>query len=102
MLAMAAAFPGAPRDTSLYEPEGTFGEFARLNVRAGLLNAVTALRRNHRLVLPLLAAFFSSTHVEADVVLCSSSGWAHGVRTDGRKVVDWKTASAVLSRRVAD
>jgi glycosyltransferase involved in cell wall biosynthesis len=25
--------------------------------------------------------------VDADVVLCSSSGWAHGVRTDGAKVV---------------
>jgi glycosyltransferase involved in cell wall biosynthesis len=25
--------------------------------------------------------------VEGDVVLCSSSGWAHGVQTDGRKVV---------------
>jgi glycosyltransferase involved in cell wall biosynthesis len=26
-------------------------------------------------------------HVDADVVVCSSSGWAHGVRTKGRKVV---------------
>jgi glycosyltransferase involved in cell wall biosynthesis len=26
-------------------------------------------------------------HVDADVVVCSSSGWAHGVRTDAPKVV---------------
>ena len=25
--------------------------------------------------------------IDADVVICSSSGWAHGVRTTGRKVV---------------
>jgi glycosyltransferase involved in cell wall biosynthesis len=30
---------------------------------------------------------FSSTHIDADVVICSSSGWAHGIKTDGRKIV---------------
>jgi glycosyltransferase involved in cell wall biosynthesis len=35
----------------------------------------------------LLARTFSTITVDADVSLCSSSGWAHGVVTTGRKVV---------------
>src|ERR1019366_9313799 len=44
-------------------------------------------RRNHRLALPLLAMVFSRMLVDAEVVVCSSSGWAHGVRTNGRRMV---------------
>jgi glycosyltransferase involved in cell wall biosynthesis len=84
---MAAAFPGAPIYTSLYEPELTFEEFAHLRVHAGPLERVSTLRRHHRLALPVLAPAFSSMRIEAPVVLCSSSGWAHGIRTSGRKVV---------------
>ena len=36
---------------------------------------------------PFLAPAFSAMHVDADVVVCSSSGWAHGVRTAAPKVV---------------
>jgi glycosyltransferase involved in cell wall biosynthesis len=39
------------------------------------------------LALPLLAPAFSSMHVDAEVAVCSSSGWAHGVRCTGAKVV---------------
>jgi glycosyltransferase involved in cell wall biosynthesis len=39
------------------------------------------------LALPLLAPAFSTLRVQGDVVVCSSSGWAHGVRVSGRKVV---------------
>jgi exopolysaccharide biosynthesis polyprenyl glycosylphosphotransferase len=46
-----------------------------------------SLRRNHRAALPLLARSFSRMTVAADVVVCSSSGWAHGIQTDGRKVI---------------
>src|SRR6202035_4154044 len=45
------------------------------------------LRSHHRLALPLLAPAFSGLKVQADVLLCSSSGWAHAVSTSGRKVV---------------
>src|SRR5207249_577352 len=44
-------------------------------------------RHRHRLAFPLLASEFARLKVEADVVLCSSSGWAHGVRAIGHKVV---------------
>src|SRR5207253_10486494 len=86
-LAMTRAFPGAPLYTSLYQPATTFPEFAAVDVRPTGLNAVSLLRRKHRLALPVLAPVFSLSRVDADVVLCSSSGWAHGVRTDGRKIV---------------
>lgn len=85
--AMHRGFPDAPIYTSLYDPGGTFPGFAAADVHPSPLNRVGALRRHHRLALPVLAPTFSAMSVDADAVLCSSSGWAHGVRTRGRKVV---------------
>jgi glycosyltransferase involved in cell wall biosynthesis len=87
VLAMTRAFPRAPLYTALYDPIGTFPEFADVDVRPSKLDRVPGLRRHHRAALPLLAKTFSSMTVDADVSLCSSSGWAHGVVTTGRKVV---------------
>jgi glycosyltransferase involved in cell wall biosynthesis len=87
VLSIARAFPTAPIHTSLYEPRATFPEFAELDVRPMPLNSIGALRRNHRLALALLARAFSQLEVDADVVVCSSSGWAHGARATGRKIV---------------
>lgn len=88
VLEMTGAFPDAPVFTSLYDPAGTFPEFAGVDVRPGLLNRVRPLRADHRLALPLLAPAFSLRHLRGyDAVLCSSSGWAHGISTDARKVV---------------
>ena len=87
VLSLLRAFPDAPLYTSLYLPEGTFRDFREADVRTLDLNRIPTLRRNHRLALPLLAAAFSRLRVDADVVLCSSSGWAHGARATGRKVV---------------
>ncbi|MCA1701861.1 MAG: glycosyltransferase [Actinobacteria bacterium] len=87
VLSMMRAFPDAALHTSLYEPTTTFPEFSHSDVRPTVLNRVRALRRDHRLALPLLAPTFSRLKVRADVVLCSTSGWAHGVRTDAPKVV---------------
>ena len=87
VLAMLEAFPSAPLYTSLYDPERTFPGFRDADVRALPMNKLALLRRRHRLAFPLLARAFSGLEVQADVVFCSSSGWAHGVRTRGRKVV---------------
>jgi glycosyltransferase involved in cell wall biosynthesis len=87
VLALHDAFPEAPIHTSLFHPEGTFPEFSKLPIQTSKLNHIGVLRRHHRLAMPLLAPTFSSTRIDADVVVCSSSGWAHGVRTAGRKVV---------------
>jgi glycosyltransferase involved in cell wall biosynthesis len=87
VLSLTRAFPDAPVYTSLYDPDGTFPEFADVDVRTLPINRLAPLRQYHRLALPLLAPSFSRLSVKADVVICSSSGWAHGARVAGRKIV---------------
>ncbi|MDQ6949288.1 MAG: glycosyltransferase [Actinomycetota bacterium] len=87
VLSMLKAFPTAPIHTALYHPAGTFPEFEDASVRTFGLDRSAILRKHHRLALPLLASSFGRHHVEADVVICSSSGWAHGARVTGRKIV---------------
>lgn len=84
---MAEAFPGAPLHTTLYEPDATFDDFRRLTVKTSMLNRVPAFRHDHRIALPLYAPVVSGLRVEADVLLASSSGWAHGISCTGSKVV---------------
>ncbi len=85
--ALAAAWPAAPISTSFYEPASTFPEFARHSIHTLPIDRVALLRHHHRLALPFLAAAFSRLVVDAEVTVCSSSGWAHGVQVRGRKVV---------------
>jgi glycosyltransferase involved in cell wall biosynthesis len=87
VLSLARAFPHAPLYTSFYDSAGTFADFARVDVRTLPLNVLAPLRRRHRLALPLLAPAFSRLDIPAEVAVCSSSGWAHGARVAGRKVV---------------
>jgi glycosyltransferase involved in cell wall biosynthesis len=86
-LSLTRALPSAPLYTSLYQPAETFPEFAAVDVRTLPLNRLAPLRSRHRLALPLLAPAFSRLRLEADVVVCSSSGWAHGAQVEGRKIV---------------
>jgi glycosyltransferase involved in cell wall biosynthesis len=87
VLSMLKAFPSAPVYTSFYDPDGTYPEFRSVEVRTQPINRAALLRRRHRMALPMLAHTFSRLTVQADVVLCSTSGWAHGTRVWGRKVV---------------
>jgi glycosyltransferase involved in cell wall biosynthesis len=88
VLSLLKAFPGARLVTSVYEPSQTFSAFERYEIQTSPLNRVPVFRRDPRVALPLLAPVWSSLHVDdADVVLCSSSGWSHGIRTTGRKIV---------------
>jgi glycosyltransferase involved in cell wall biosynthesis len=87
VLSLSEAFPDAPIYTALYDPSGTFPEFEALDVRTLPLDRIGALRTHHRLALPVLAPAFSRLTVESAVVICSSSGWAHGAHVVGRKVV---------------
>mgnify|MGYP003733991693 FL=1 len=84
---LARAFPGSPMYTTLYDPADTFPEFGALQLRTTPLNRVATLRRHHRLALPLLAPAITSQHIEADVLVASSSGWAHGYRGAKRTIV---------------
>lgn len=87
VLSLLRAFPDAPVYTTLYNPAGTFPEFAGARVITSWLNAVPAFRKDHRLALPLLAPAVSSMRIDADILVASSTGWAHGFPTSGRKVV---------------
>ena len=87
VLAMTGAYPVAPLHTSFYDAVGTFPEFADVDIRTLPIDRVGILRARHRLALPILAPAFSRLTVDAEVTLCSSSGWAHGVQVTGRKVV---------------
>ena len=86
VLSMSKAFPNAPIHTLLFDPSNTYPEFANRDVRVSDLNRLAPLRTNHRLALPLLASAARSMFIDADVVLISTSGWAHGVRTRGCKL----------------
>jgi glycosyltransferase involved in cell wall biosynthesis len=99
VLALAAAYPSAPVFTSLYDPEATFPDFADHDVRTLPLDRVALLRAHHRLALPLLAPAFSRLSVNAEVAVCSSSGWAHGARVEGRKIVYCHTPARWLYQR---
>jgi len=87
VLTLTRAYPGADLYTSLFDPDATFPGFDRARVRTLPLDHLRVLRRHHRLALPALAPAFSRLHVDADVTICSSSGWAHGAHVSGAKVV---------------
>lgn len=76
--------------TAIYSPEDVFPEMKRFSIRSTPLSKVKLFRKDSRLALPLLASAWSSIKpVRADVVVCSSSGWAHALPTVGttRKIV---------------
>ncbi|MEP6695486.1 MAG: glycosyltransferase [Pseudonocardiales bacterium] len=87
VLELLRAYPGAPLYTATHLPSATFPEFSQHEIHTSVLNRVPAIRADHRLGLPLYAPVFSRMRIEADLVICSSSGWAHGVQATGRKVV---------------
>lgn len=91
VLSMAKAFPDAPIYTMLYDPANTYPEFENYDVKVSKLNRIPLFRKNHRLALPILPAVASSTFIDADVVVTSSSGWAHGFHTNGRKLIHCHT-----------
>jgi glycosyltransferase involved in cell wall biosynthesis len=87
VLSMSRAFPDAPIYTMLYNPSTTYPEFADRDIRVSGLNRIAPARKYHRPALPILPLVARSMFVDADVVLTSTSGWAHGFRTRGRKLV---------------
>lgn len=88
VLSLLKAFPDARLVTSVFAPEQTFPEFSSYDVQTSFLDRVPTFRKDPRKALPLLAQAWSSLKVDdADVVLCSSSGWSHGVRSSAYKIV---------------
>ena len=97
-LAMARTFPGAPMHTALHDPEGTYPEVAELDVRESFLGRVPGLRHRHRAGLAAFPAAFGRMRPDADVVLCSSSGWAHGIGGEAPRIVYCHTPARWLYR----
>jgi glycosyltransferase involved in cell wall biosynthesis len=87
VLSLAKAFPGSRLYTALYDAESTFPLPAETEVKTSFLDKIPAFKRNHRLAFLLYPLAFAALKAEADLVLCSSSGWAHGISASGLKVV---------------
>lgn len=73
-------WPDAPVFTSLYDPASMPPAFEEMDVRTSALQSLPGLRRRWKLGLPLYPAAFRRLDLSGyDVVVSSSSGWAHGV-----------------------
>jgi glycosyltransferase involved in cell wall biosynthesis len=80
-LELARMWPDAPIYTSLYRAGSTFPEFAERDVRTSWIDRLP-VDRGFRSLFPLYPnAFADLGPVDADLVVTSSSGWAHGIRT---------------------
>ncbi|MFN8096785.1 MAG: glycosyltransferase [Dermatophilaceae bacterium] len=88
VLSLLDAFPGAELTTSIYAAESTFPQFRRVRIHKLWTDRVAGFRKDPKFAMPVLAAAFGFARKRpADVVICSSSGWAHGLRTDAAKIV---------------
>ena len=86
VLEMASMWPEAPVYTSLYRAESTFPEFQNFDIRTSFLDRLP-VDGGFRALLPLYpAAFTSFGMLDEELVISSSSGWAHGVRTSPESV----------------
>lgn len=83
-LELSRMYPDAPLYTSLYRPQSTFPEFASVDVRTSFLQRLP-VDKGFRSLFPLYPpAFRSFGPIDADVVISSSSAWAHAVSTTDR------------------
>jgi glycosyltransferase involved in cell wall biosynthesis len=71
----------------MYVPDRTFPEFADLDVLSLGLERIPFFHGDPRRVLPVIGEMFRRHVVDADVLVCSSSGFAHQLKTTGAKVV---------------
>ena len=79
--AMADLFPGAPIFTLLYDERGTNGRFAERSINTSWLQRLGVSQAKFRRLLPLYPLAVERLRLPAsDVVLSSSSAFAHGVR----------------------
>ncbi|MBJ7328870.1 MAG: glycosyltransferase [Solirubrobacteraceae bacterium] len=77
---MCDLFPDADVFTAVYDPVGTEGRFAHRNVRTSFLQRLRPTARSFRALLPAYPYAMESLDLsEYDLVLTSSSAWAHGV-----------------------
>ena len=79
-LAIADIWPEAPIYTAVYDERGTEGRFAHRDVRTSFLQRLRPSARTFRALLPLYPSAIESFDLsDYDLVLSSSSAWAHAV-----------------------
>src|SRR3954449_13082393 len=82
-LAMCDIWPEADVFTAVYDEQGTEGRFAHRNVQTSFLNRLHPTARHFRALLPLYPSAIESLDLAGyDVVVSSSSAWAHAVICD--------------------
>jgi glycosyltransferase involved in cell wall biosynthesis len=82
-LAMCDIWPDADVFTAVYDERGTEGRFAHRNVQTSFLQRLHPTSRNFRALLPLYPSAIESLDLSGyDVVVSSSSAWAHAVICD--------------------
>jgi glycosyltransferase involved in cell wall biosynthesis len=82
-LVMCDIWPEADVFTAVYDEEGTEGRFAHRNVQASFLQRLRPNSGNFRALLPLYPAAIESLELSSyDIVVSSSSAWAHAVIVD--------------------
>ena len=77
---MKRIWPDAPVFTSIYAPERMPAHYRDWDIRTSALNRIPFAARKHQVLLPLLPRAFESFDFSGfDIVVSSSSGFAHGV-----------------------
>lgn len=83
-LSLHRLFPDAPIYTSAYDERGTFPGFREAEVRTSFIQSLPHSGGWVRAWLPIYPAAFGSLRLRGyDLVISSSSGWAHGVDAGG-------------------
>jgi glycosyltransferase involved in cell wall biosynthesis len=86
-LELCEIWPDAPVYTAVYDTDGTEGRFIGRPVRTSFLQRARPSARTFRALFPLYRRAIESFDLsEFDLVVSSSSAWAHGIRHDPRTV----------------
>jgi len=86
-LELCEMWPQADIYTAVYDEHGTEGRFADRQVRSSFLQRLRPSARTFRALLPLYPSAIESFDLsEYDLVVSSSSAWAHAVLCDERSV----------------
>src|ERR687885_2282253 len=84
---MCSLWPDAPIYTAVYDEDGTEGRFAGREVRTSFIQRLRPSSRTFRPLLPLYPSAIESFDLSGyDLVISSSSAWAHAVICDERAV----------------
>src|SRR5436305_3683571 len=82
-LALCELYPDAPIYTPVYDERGTEGRFSHRDVRTSFLQRLRPTARTFRALLPFYPSAIESFDLaDYDVIVSSSSAWAHAVVHD--------------------